>query len=65
MERDLLPTETPGWISEKIMPPKDHQSRIFRSGTKLPAWKVKITPYEWLYELFWSEKFFFRSYTHD
>ena len=37
------------------MPPKDHQSRIFRSGTKLPAWKAKTTPYEWLYELFWSE----------
>ena len=32
MERDLLPTETPEWIREKIMPPKDHQSRIFRLG---------------------------------
>ena len=55
MERDLLPTETSEWIREKIMSPKDHKSRIFRLGKKLPAWKAKTTPYEWLYELFWSE----------
>ena len=55
MEKDKLPTPPPKWILKKILPPKDNETRNFTKTKDLPLWKEKMTPYDWLYELFWTE----------